>query len=185
MPSRACLYFAMRSAARSTSPAGVVFSFVNPPAKTATSLPTAGGAAVFRDIETFLRFGVRAAARGCGRPWPQPHRIGGTIADIGELAGVVVDADPRTGAPTKFASAHDLRRAFGYRWAKRVMPAVLQKLMRHASIQTTMQYYVDLEADDVADVLWAAASNTFSNSDQKSSVDDRPQFRVNGGDYCT
>jgi integrase len=47
------------------------------------------------------------------------------------------------------------------------MPSVLQKLMRHASIQTTMQYYVDLEADDVADVLWAASSNTFSNSGPK------------------
>ena len=106
-------------------------------------------------------------ARRTGAAAPQVHRIGETVADIGKQAGVVVDADPRTGTPTKFASAHDLRRAFGYRWAKRVMPAVLQKLMRHASIQTTMQYYVDLEADDVADVLWAASSNTFSNSGPK------------------
>jgi integrase len=98
---------------------------------------------------------------------PQVHRIGEIIADIGKQAGAVVDADPRTGTPAKFASAHDLRRAFGYRWAKRVTPAVLQKLMRHASIQTTMQYYVDLEADDVADVPWAASSNTFSNSGSK------------------
>ena len=48
------------------------------------------------------------------------------------------------------------------------MPAILQKLMRHASIQTTMQYYVDLEAEDVADALWdATSSNTFSNSRTK------------------
>jgi len=32
----------------------------------------------------------------------------------------------------KYASAHDLRRSFGTRWAKRVMPVVLQKLMRHS-----------------------------------------------------
>jgi integrase len=108
----------------------------------------------------------RPAAKRAGAPDPQLHRVGETIALIGELAGVVVDADPRTGALKKYASAHDLRRAFGYRWAKRVIPAVLQRLMRHASIQTTMQYYVDLEAEDVADVVWAAASNTFSNSGQ-------------------
>ena len=30
-------------------------------------------------------------------------------------------------------------------------PAVL---MRHAHIQTTMQYYVDLDVDDIADEVW-------------------------------
>ena len=54
----------------------------------------------------------------------------------------------------KYASAHDLRRAFGTRWASRVKPAVLQKLMRHASINTTMAYYVDLDADELGDELW-------------------------------
>jgi hypothetical protein len=34
------------------------------------------------------------------------------------------------------------------------MPAVLQKLMRHASIETTMKFYVDLDADELADGLW-------------------------------
>ena len=34
-------------------------------------------------------------------------------------------------------------------------PAILQKLMRHASIQTTMGYYVDLDVDEMADELWA------------------------------
>jgi hypothetical protein len=41
--------------------------------------------------------------------------------------------------------------------------------MRHASVQTTMQYYVNLEADDVADTVWATISNTFSNSGLKES----------------
>lgn len=27
--------------------------------------------------------------------------------------------------------------------------------MRHANVQTTMQYYVDLDVDDMADALWA------------------------------
>jgi hypothetical protein len=35
------------------------------------------------------------------------------------------------------------------------MPAVLRRLMRHANVQTTMQYYVDLDVDEMADDLWA------------------------------
>jgi hypothetical protein len=56
------------------------------------------------------------------------------------------------------ASAHDLRRAFGLRWSARVMPAVLQQLMRHESIETTMRYYVGRDADALADALWEAVS---------------------------
>ena len=62
---------------------------------------------------------------------------------------------PVTVTVKKFATAHDLRRAFGTRWAKKVMPAVLQRLMRHQSIGTTMKFYVGIEADDVAADLWA------------------------------
>ena len=104
------------------------------------------------------------AAKRPGRPAPKTHRIGEIIAAIGEVAGVCVDADATTGDAIKFASAHDLRRAFGERWAKRVMPAVLQTLMRHASIQTTMQYYVSLEAEATAELLWTAVGNSFGNS---------------------
>lgn len=34
------------------------------------------------------------------------------------------------------------------------MPAVLKKFMRHESIETTMRYYVDLDADELAEDLW-------------------------------
>ncbi len=34
------------------------------------------------------------------------------------------------------------------------MPAILRKLMRHANVQTTMKFYVDLDVDDMADDLW-------------------------------
>ena len=90
------------------------------------------------------------------------------ISRIGKKAGVVVNK-----ADGKFASAHDLRRSFGTRWAKRVMPAVLKRLMRHAAIQTTMSFYVDLDAAEVADQLWAsygntpAAGNTLGNTGPK------------------
>jgi hypothetical protein len=75
------------------------------------------------------------------------------VSLTGYLARVVAHMDPKTGK-VKFASAHDLRRSFGSRWARKVMPAVLQKLMRHESIETTMGYYVDLDADDLAEDLY-------------------------------
>ena len=56
----------------------------------------------------------------------------------------------------KFASAHDLRRSFGARWAPRVMPATLRELMRHDSIETTMRYYVGANAKSTAAALWDA-----------------------------
>jgi hypothetical protein len=53
------------------------------------------------------------------------------------------------------------------------MPAVLQKLARHSSIQTTMSFYVNLNADEIGADLWAnhaaavgntpAVGNTFGN----------------------
>lgn len=73
------------------------------------------------------------------------------VSQIGEAAGIVVNH-----APLKYASAHDLRRSFGERWARRVMPAILMQLMRHESIETTMKYYVGREAETTADLLYQA-----------------------------
>jgi integrase len=77
------------------------------------------------------------------------------IGLIGKAAGVKVATDPRTGK-VKYASAHDLRRSFGERWASRVMPQVLMALMRHESIDTTMRYYVGRNANTTADAVWEA-----------------------------
>jgi len=99
-----------------------------------------------------------------GEPMTE-NQIGRTISRIGHKAGVVVNRDAG-----KFASAHDLRRSFGTRWAKRVMPAMLQKLMRHAHVETTMKYYVGIDADSMADELWSrfgnrpASGNTSGNN---------------------
>ena len=51
------------------------------------------------------------------------------------------------------------------------MPAVLQQLMRHATIATTMAYYVGITADDVAADLWETykgLGNTFGNTEPKT-----------------
>jgi integrase len=141
----------------------------------------------------------------------QADWVSRVVCRIGRVAGVVVDqrerrlvvdnrrakAKPETpakrtrrksrpevadGLKRKYASAHDLRRAFGLRWAARVMPAMLQQLMRHESVETTMRYYVGRDADAVADALWSAfesgKSNRTSNIDddsQQSSAKRKPQ----------
>lgn len=73
------------------------------------------------------------------------------IAKIGKAAGVVVSETGKTATP------QDLRRAFGNYWAPRVKPAVLQQLMRHKSIETTMAYYVQLDAESIAAELITAS----------------------------
>jgi len=67
------------------------------------------------------------------------------------------------------------------------MPAVLRRLMRHSSIATTMGYYVDLDAADVADELWTsygntpAAGNTFGNTAQNDHQETEPATVANDG----
>ncbi len=97
----------------------------------------------------------------------QSEILRGTANEADEVCRCKRDGKRVTVTANKFASAHDLRRSFGTRWAKQVMPAVLQRLMRHASIDTTMKYYVGIESDDVAAELWAKyrpAGNTFGNN---------------------
>ena len=73
--------------------------------------------------------------------------VGKKVSKLGKMAGVVVAQGKDK--PTKFASAHDLRRSFGDRWADRVMPVVLRELMRHRSIETTLRFYVGKQAADI------------------------------------
>ena len=86
------------------------------------------------------------------------------MSAIGRKAGVVVGQTEKLvkedGQRVKrtvklFAGAHDLRRAFCSRWARKVMPAILQRLARHAHISTTMSFYVCLTADEMGRDLWA------------------------------
>ncbi len=101
------------------------------------------------------------------------HTIGPVVSAIGRKAGVVVgqtdklveEGGKRVKKAVKlFAGAHDLRRAFCSRWARKVMPAVLQRLARHAHISTTMGYYVSLSADEIGADLWANHGATVGNT---------------------
>ncbi len=63
-------------------------------------------------------------------------------------------------SPKKTATAHDIRRAFGTRWAAVLMPAELKQLMRHASIATTMKHYIRIEVDQIGEKLKQLADRT-------------------------
>jgi len=98
---------------------------------------------------------------------PCHYRVSEIVGDFGQMAGIKVSVKK---GKTKFASAHDLRRSFGERWAHKVPSQVLQKIMRHSSITTTLKYYASVDAERIASNLWAASpesqptSNTLSNS---------------------
>lgn len=103
------------------------------------------------------------------------QQVGRVVSAIGEKAGVIVAPQRGTAAtedqpasddykPAKYASAHDLRRSFGERWASKVMPQVLMELMRHESIETTMKFYVGRNAQTTASVLWAAVAQDVSSA---------------------
>jgi len=94
-------------------------------------------------------------SRGCTRV---SATASGIISAIGKAAGVKVHTNPKTGK-VKYASAHDLRRSFGERWAARVRPIILKELMRHASIETTLRYYVGENAERTANEVWSAFSD--------------------------
>lgn len=106
---------------------------------------------------------------------PMPRRAGhdrlrldttsSIICEIGEAANVKV-ADNKKKGKVKYASAHDFRRAFGARWSAVLMPPILKQLMRHSSIDTTMNYYVGQNAQQAAETLWEAMRDTGRDSPQ-------------------
>lgn len=107
-----------------------------------------------RSIPKKRRRGPLFSPQGQTRAIRSPDFAGRTISEAGDAAKIVVnhvDGEP------VYATAHDLRRTFGDRWAARVMPAVLKELMRHASIETTLKYYVGRSAEQTADLVWQAA----------------------------
>lgn len=103
-------------------------------------------------------FNPESAARG-------PERLGkwqvlATIVAIGKASGVETK---RGQHPT----AHDLRRSFCTRWARVLLPQHLRVLARHASIQTTLTYYVNIDANATADAIRAALTDVSTDGKKK------------------
>lgn len=76
------------------------------------------------------------------------------IAEMGRKAGIVTNRDDTTGELV-YASAQDLRRTFGLKWAKLVRSVELKALMRHRDIKTTEKYYAIEDANAAAASLQA------------------------------
>ncbi|MGD0896209.1 MAG: tyrosine-type recombinase/integrase, partial [Thermoguttaceae bacterium] len=126
-----------------------------------------------------------------------PDTVSKVVCRIGEKAGIVVNrttkVDRETGEPVevvKYASAHDLRRSFGFRWADRVDTFKLQELMRHSNIETTRRYYIGRNAQNTAATLWAArdraAGNTPDSAAGRNTLDNnRPEGQIVGGQTAT
>jgi integrase len=60
-------------------------------------------------------------------------------------------------------SMKSLRRGFGCRYAGKVPAQVLQKLMRHANIRTTMDYYANVD-DAAMETVLGPGRNSLRNS---------------------
>lgn len=86
---------------------------------------------------------------------PEAEWVGKVIVKIGKAAGIVVEqADPRTGRPIKYASAHDLRRSCGERLRNAgVPPLVITRVMRHSSWETTRKHYAPGDIQQEAEIL--------------------------------
>lgn len=106
--------------------------------------------------------GIVVGRRGGRAQKVTSHRTQRRLARLAEAARREAEANgitdfvytPPARPAEKYASAHDLRRSFGFRWAMKVKPAALMALMRHRNIATTMQFYVGQEADQIAEVIW-------------------------------
>ena len=131
-------------------------------------------AELLRDVPEGQRRGwVFSPLANTGQPLARSrHAVGPKVSAIGKAAGVVTDRREVDGKLVyEFASAHDLRRAFGFRWSRRVMPTVLRELMRHESIETTMQYYVGVNAEATADELWRSVERSLGNTSGNTSAE--------------
>ena len=107
---------------------------------------------VFNPTSLQLKLGRRVRHHRPDAEW-----VGRVISRIGKKAGIVVqEADDRTGRPTKYATAHDLRRSCGERLRNRgVPPLVICRVMRHASWETTRKHYAPGDIQRDAEVLRA------------------------------
>jgi integrase len=100
-----------------------------------------------------------------------PFEITKQFRRIARNAGV------KGGATDGFATLHDLRRSFGSRWAAKVPAQVLQRLMRHADIKTTLDFYADVEQAALGAIWGTAAAD---NSDEPNVI---PIRQVSNGSH--
>lgn len=140
---------------------------------------TPAAVALLRKTPLEQRSGKVVNLRGRQRCYRTANGAGRVFSEAGRQAGVVVEKNARRARKAneelgikvgdwlpKYASAHDFRRSYGDALSYLVMPTVLMKLMRHASIETTMKYYVGRNTEQLANEVWDA----FAAQDARTQV---------------
>ncbi len=105
---------------------------------------------VFNPISLQIKFGGKPQYERLEAGW-----VGKVISRIGKKAEIeVAPKDDKTGRPTKFASAHDLRRSCGQRLRNAGVPQlVICRIMRHSSWETTQRHYAPGDIQSDAEIL--------------------------------
>jgi integrase len=133
------------------------------------------------DLHDWLQAIPRSERRGLvapvfgerGEPIVRPDTASKAVSRIGRAAKVIVEGE-------RCAAAHDIRRAFGSRWAMLVPPVVLQQMMRHKQIETTLKYYVGLDVSSVGASIWNGRSRKSSRQTGLGGKDRRKPPKQSG-----
>lgn len=103
------------------------------------------------ELDAFLR-------RMFGRKIPRGPLISESVSEsMGEVSRQFVAIATVAGAEGNskdgFATLHDLRRNYGSRWAAKVPAQVLRGMMRHSTLQTTLDFYAETESQTLS-IMW-------------------------------
>src|SRR5262249_50888823 len=90
--------------------------------------------------------------------------VGHRVADLAQKAGVRL-------------TMRSLRKGFGSRYAAKVSTHVLQRLMRHSNIKTTLDYYANLD-EAVEEAVLGPQRNTSRNTPDSRQTADQPTSDV-------
>lgn len=101
------------------------------------------------DLAAWLRMTPPESRRG--RVAPTPLRTKRKASAAIKAAGVATSIQVAGRHPM----AHDLRRSYAAKWAARVRPLTLQRMMRHGDITTTLKFYIGLDSVDASAELWS------------------------------
>jgi integrase len=131
---------------------------------------------------------LRAALESLPRHGRKVFRF---VGEKGKNKGEVLDGNAvsqRVAALAKKAGVRltmkALRRGFGCRYAGKVSAHVLQRLMRHATLKTTMDYYVNID-QAVEDAVLGPGRNTSRNSAGSAEVPGQLPATLNPSDQST
>lgn len=112
---------------------------------------------LLQQVPAVERLGYVFKLGGFGHRKRDLSDISAIVQTIGKASKVVVKEHAISGR-TKYATAHDLRRSFGYRWSSRLPISDLRQLCRHRNVSTTLDYYAMSPTSELARKVWKDAA---------------------------